>query len=619
MSRDLRPYTEALRKAEAVLQAKLASGRSSAGEIAVARRTWEIMASELKDSQGSVLAYERLPSDSRTGYTGPQRWYTYVNQRAKNEIFPHEASDATNEAYFKKRLEYITFSQSLIQSRKLRQESTKDRYTGLSYLIQDNPQVIRIMQLIQTEFLHWFEEYPVDREFYRRGWYMTWSAAAGYQLFLEERPDIRTLFRIAQTFPSDVEVSEVPIDRPLVVEAVELAIGLVPVIGNLVAAYEANAGVDMFGYRLTNLERGILGASVLLPIAGRLIKGGRAIYSEARLVSMYGRDAAAWSRTIRASSLASEKGAARKIIEKAEAEIRAHRTLNRALAQSSTTELSDLIRGATSVSMEVDPAVSDLFRQLSSRYKILHSLDELAFQRVVEKGPKLDHLKGQLLEELMAARVVPWLRDRAGSFALGVQTGGKQLEFIPGYIIRHFNGSQITDGILAYQDHGIIEIVAVFEAKSGKDAARELRFASKSISKFTKAERAELRAHAKDMHRELRDAAKDAGKPFKMKIEEIEREIIRKELGGQIRRDIERLFEMPQIRIGSNFVSIHISPTRTKFFGILPKDVNRSLIEHDLRECGFKFEIIGADISQRDLRSITSEMVPLATTIANAP
>jgi len=76
---------------------------------------------------------------------------------------------------------------------------------------------------------------------------------------------------------------------------------------------------------------------------------------------------------------------------------------------------------------------------------------------------------------------------------------------------------------------------------------------------------------------------------------------------------------MPQIRIGSNFVSIHISPTRTKFFGILPKDVNRSLIEHDLRECGFKFEIIGADISQRDLRSITSEMVPLATTIANAP
>ena len=624
MSRNLGPYQDALRAAEAELQVKLASGRASAREIAVARRAWEIMGAQLRSSPDSVLVYERLPADPRTGLNGAQRWRLDMYRRASDELLPHLASDAASAAYARKLQEYLDLGLRIVQSSDMRYRSVVDRQRGRSYLYRENPLVPRIMQVIAHELMRWFEEYPVDRDFVRRGWFLSWSAEAGLGLFLQERPDIVVLLRLAQTLPLDTEVSDVPVDRPTVVEAVELAIGLIPVVGSIVAAYEAYAGVDLFGYRLTDLERGILGASVLLPIAGRVVKGGRAIYSEARLVAMYGRDAAAWSRTIRAGGQVTTRGPALRVIEEAEGTIRAQRSLDRALAQRAATELPSIVRGSAPVSFAVDQAVTDLFRQLSSRHGILQSLDEFALQRVLEKGPNVDHLKGQLLEEIVEARVVPWLRDRAGSFALGVQTGAKKLEFIPGHLLRDASGRQITDGILAYRNNGVLEIAAVFEAKAGPRAARELSLASGSISSLSASERAELRAYARDVLREQRAAAQEAGTPFSKTLDEIEREVALSERGGQVRRDIERLSEnadgtLAQVRLGSDVLRVRFSPTRTKFIGVLPRDVNRSLIENELRQGGFSFEILGADISQRDLRSIAGEMVPLATTMAGVP
>jgi len=387
MSRNLRPYQRVLSEAEADLKAKLANGRASASEVAVARRAWEIMASQLRSSPDSVLMYDRLPPDRRTGLSGPQRWRLDMLQRANDELFPHLASDAASDAYVRKRAEYLELGLRIVQSPDMRYRSVVDRQRGRSYLYRENPLVPRIMQVIAHELMRWFEEYPVDREFYRRRWFLTWSAEAGLGLFLEERPDMVALLRIAQTLPLDVEISEVPVERPLVVEAVELAIGLIPVVGSVVAAYEAYAGVDLFGYRLTDLERGILAATVLLPLAGRVVKGGRAIYSEARLVAMYGRDAAAWSRTIRAGGQATASGPALRAIEEAEVLIRAQRSIDRTLAQRAASALPNVVRGTAPVSSTVDQAVMDLFRQLSSRNRILASLDEFAQEARVHPRP----------------------------------------------------------------------------------------------------------------------------------------------------------------------------------------------------------------------------------------
>ena len=255
---------------------------------------------------------------------------------------------------------------------------------------------------------------------------------------------------------------------------------------------------------------------------------------------------------------------------------------------------------------------------------MLEGLDEFAMQRILEKGPNVDHLKGQLLEELVESRLVPWLRDRAGSFALGIETGGKKLEFIPGHMIRDAGGRQITDGILAYRNSGVLEIVGIFEAKAGRRAARELSLASGSISSLSKADRAELRAYAKDVLREQRAVAQDVGKPFKKTLDEVEREVALSELGGQVRRDIERLSQnadntLAQIRVGADLMPARLSPTRTKFFGVLPRDVSPSLIERELRDGGFSFEILGVDMKQRDLKSIAEKLKPIAEQMVGTP
>ncbi len=621
---NLRSYENAVRETESDFRAKLASGRASVREIAVARLAWEIMAFQLRSSPDSVLAYDRLRPDARFGFSGPQRWRLDMFQRANNELYPHLASEAASEAYVRKRLEYTDLGLQIVRSPDLRYRSVVDRRNGRSYLYRENPLVPRIMQIIAAELVRWFDEYPVDREFYRRGWYLQWSAQAGMGLFLEERPDMVALLRIAQTLPLDTEIIEVPIDRPAVIEVVELAIGLIPIVGNIVAAYEAYSGRDLFGYRLSDLERGILAATVLLPLAGRLVKGGRAIYTESRLVAMYGRDAAAWSRTIQAGGRATTGARALRTIEEAEAIVRAQRSLGRTLAQDAANALPSIVRGSASVSSTVDQAVADLFRELSSQHRILGSLDNFAIQRILEKGPNVDHIKGQLLEELLESRVVPWLRDRAGSFALGVQTTGKQLEFIPGHLIRDASGRQITDGILAFRNNGVLEIVGVFEAKAGRRAARELSLASGSISSLSQAERTELRAYARDVLREQRASAQEAGRPFNKTLDEVMGEVALSERGGQIRRDIERLSEnadgtLAEIRVGTDLISVRMSPNRTKFFGVLPRDVPTSLIERELREGGFTFEIIGVDINQRDLRSIADRLRPLAEQLAETP
>ena len=71
--------------------------------------------------------------------------------------------------------------------------------------------------------------------------------------------------------------------------------------------------------------------------------------------------------------------------------------------------------------------------------------------------------------------------------------------------------------------------------------------------------------------------------------------------------------------IGTDTVPAQLSPTRTKFFGVLPRDVNPSLIEQELRDGGFAFEIIGVDLNQRDLRSIAERLRAVAEQMDPSP
>lgn len=118
-----------------------------------------------------------------------------------------------------------------------------DKQRGRQYLILGaNPLVAEIMAVVSRELMDWFRAQPNTRRL------IDFPARFGLVTMLSEREDLVALLPIAATLPPDVEVSDVPIDRPALVEAIELAIGLIPVVGSVVAAYEAWSGEDLFGY-----------------------------------------------------------------------------------------------------------------------------------------------------------------------------------------------------------------------------------------------------------------------------------------------------------------------------------------------------------------------------------
>jgi hypothetical protein len=611
----IEPYRRAVAVQETQFRLAMAAGKASAFELALLRVTWQIMLKELTTAPKSVLVWDRMGPEPKFGFTGAARWAYVSQQKASEQISPQYGSP---EQLSRKYEEYLDLSLQMLRWGRVKQELIVDKQAGKQYLVLGaNPQVAEIMKVLSRELMLWFEAQPNTRDL------IEWPARLGLATMLTERPDLSTLLRIAGTLPPDVEVSAVPVDRPAMVEAVELAIGLIPVVGSAVAAYEAWSGKDLFGYHLSDLERGILGASVLLPIAGRIVKGGRALYTEARLVSLYGRDAATWSKALSASGRGLAEREALTAVEKAERALRIEGSVTGAIARDAADSVPRLARGGGAAAATADQAIVDLLRDLHSAHPQLRGLDALSLERVLAKGPNVDHLKGQLLEELIESRLVPWLSSREGSFALGMTVpAGKKLEFIPGHLIRDVEGRQITDGMLVFREGEDLVVAAVFEAKAGKHAARELSLKRASLSGLTDAERTELRANAKDVWREQRAEARAAGKPFKKTLEQVEKEYALSELGGQVRRDVERLAEgttgPSRIRVGTQEFTVRMSPTRTKFFGVLPSDVRAATIEAQLKEIGFSYEILGVDIKASALKDIASSLQPLAEALARA-
>lgn len=605
----IEPYKKVVREQERKLALLLASGKGSAFELALQRAICGVLRFEIQ-YPGSVLAWDKMGPDAQ-GFMGPDRWLMSAIKKAADKINPQYGSD---DDYKRKFEEYLDLSLEVLRWGRVRQEVIDDKQAGKRYLIFGaNSLVPKIMQVISTELMAWFKAQPRTKEF------MSLSAKAGLGTMLTERPDLAALLRIADTLPVDHETSDIPVERPAMIEAVEFAIGLIPVVGNVVAAYEAWSGEDLFGYKLSDVERGILGACVLLPFAGRLAKGGRALYTEARLVRLYGRDAAAWQKAMGASGRGFAERKALDAIGKADKALRVEKKLAKDVAKEAADAVPALTKGSAAVSTTVDKAVADLLGELQKAHPQMAGLDELALQRILAKGPNVDHLKGQVLEELIESRLVPWLSTREGGLALGITVpAGKKLEFIPGHLIRDAASRQITDGMLVYRDGEKLVIAAVFEAKAGKHAARELALKKGGISSLTEAERLELRAFAKDVWLEERDAAKAAGKAYKKTIEDVEKEFIQTEWGGQVRRDIERLADDATIKIGGQDYVVKLSPTKTKFFGVLPKDVNASAIEAQLKENKFAYEILGVDVTSAKLKDMAASMKSLAESIAKA-
>jgi len=162
------------------------------------------------------------------------------------------------------------------------------------------------------------------------------------------------------------------------------------------------------------MERGILAATVLLPILGKLAKGGRALYTEARLVKLYGRDAGQWGKVLDRSGKIVQDSKKLATIRDADKVIRSGHALDAKLVDEAAKALDVVKDTGGAVSRAVDSRVTDALTAVSGVSQGFAILDAFALERVLLKGPNVSHLKGQILEELLESKIVPWLRQRWG-------------------------------------------------------------------------------------------------------------------------------------------------------------------------------------------------------------
>ena len=490
MAINLEPYKRMLAGARRELEASMAGGTASAFTIAVQRGAVAIMAEDLDKRPQTLAAYE---SRTQNGLTGPDLWLVAARKKTAAPLSPKEVEP---EAFWAKTQEYMQIIQVLKERYTTAAHLLVDRKNMHAYLVQENDHVKQALADIAAAMAQWVAVHYADDGF------LTAPAIDGLHRMLSERQDLLVTLRVAQQLPKDTNTFVIPPEqRPAALEIIEFGIACIPVVGTAVAIFEATFGYDLFGYELNPVDRVVIAAGAVLPFAGRFVKGGHALYTAARMERLYGQEAARWSLALAAGEKMSEDVVARTAISRARAAIKAGQKVEPALARQvvSALERMALKRGSPR-GMPIASYVSDSLKKLISARSVLAELDELTLARVIEKGPNISLMKGQLLEEFLETRVAAWLRDPAGARALGITIPPPHnLEFIPGHLIRDSAGRQITNGVLGYRHNGELITVAIFEAKAGSAAARELRLASSSISSLSAADRAELRAYARDI------------------------------------------------------------------------------------------------------------------------
>lgn len=269
---------------------------------------------------------------------------------------------------------------------------------------------------------------------------------------------------------------------------------------------------------------------------------------------------------------------------------------------------------------EAGKAATDRSKWLSALRRIpgLDHLSDEALERVLKLSPNVDHMKGQLLEELVG----PTLKTEARRLT---REQPHYFEFIRGDRIRDAAGQQLTDGmILRRRRDGIYEVVAFGEAKAGEASSRGLRASRKSYSELTEAELQELQREAVSEIRVRAGYDIDyVGHMPGLSTDELLRtrgdeiKAIMRDLHGQdmgqIRKGFERL--MPGADETTVTILIDGKPTRvlassktTRAIGIAPSDVSIQQTIQNLMDQGLQLEAHEIGITAQELEALARQL-----------
>ena len=262
-------------------------------------------------------------------------------------------------------------------------------------------------------------------------------------------------------------------------------------------------------------------------------------------------------------------------------------------------------------------------------------LSDEAIARVLAKSADVDHVKGQLLEELVDRDIAR--RLAAGGDALLGTRPGQALEHFAGHRISSLGRKPLTDGIIVSRaTDSSLEIHVVIEAKAGASSAQGLRRVSDGIgdpAEFARfvieQERAAvvrlLRKSGLEADARLAEAGKEGISEAAIeaigKDKGLRRTVTQAELGGQVRKDVERLApgaddgDSIRILIDNQPTTVRISPTRTRFVGAVPAGVRTDAIEASLRGEGFNFRAAQIGPDARALADLAQRLMPVPAAV----
>jgi hypothetical protein len=307
------------------------------------------------------------------------------------------------------------------------------------------------------------------------------------------------------------------------------------------------------------------------------------------------------------------------------------------LRQAEKPEAVALVKGAVEGAAHEAPKllkpgrIVELVGKLGGKFPVLKNLTPGALERIVRAG--FAHaeggglrralrwpgaVRGQLLEEIAAARIRGLLGKAEGRALLGLEKETGELIFIEGSRIRDMAGAQLTDGVIARRIGDRIEIVAVLESKAGawaagglteglqglkrmslEDIVEGLREggALEAVRKLDPSLPAELAAKQTET---LSDAARQALREKLMgaigRLPESDLKGLKKMMQtgeGQIARDVERLDNKVNLMIhdgsGKTVQVTADMPKRPRFLGAVPSNVATEDMAKSLAEQHYGF------------------------------
>ena len=378
---DLRPYKAELQVAAEDLRRTLADPDpfiASVTNVAIARGVYDLMDDQLLRWPDAVLQNFDGKTDPIGGGRSEKYWRAACELIVRKDVQP--LADPDNyRAWNQLHDDYMGLAIQKLNSWNDPPSRAEDRTTGIVYLYRPNQALMKkLMPIVADELMRWFNRHPITQDF------LHWPAKKGFFAFLVDRPDIAAMLRLIDKQPPDVTAYEDPSIITVKTQTaaqtlVETAISFVPLVGDVVAAYEAFSAKDLFGNKLNSLDRGILGAAIFLPMMGMVVKDGRAVYSETRLVKLYGRTADEWSHAIDAVGRIEAKDL--KVLAEAEEAMRLRKSLEPALARRAAAALPGLAKPAGLLQSSVDKVVSEAFATLRS------ALPDLRHPRRVRPAP----------------------------------------------------------------------------------------------------------------------------------------------------------------------------------------------------------------------------------------